>query len=255
MLLMNEPSDFLVWSFVTVVVSVAVALVGAVWITERRAGSQPSAATARAAGSFLFIGALLGVSGLLAWQGLLTFEGRPPRAAVLILAMTVATILLSRSAAGRRAAAIAPLGLLVGLQAFRLPLEMVMHRAAAEGVMPVQMSYSGMNFDIVTGATAILIAAALPFAGRWRALLVAGWNLVGFALLIGIIVISWLSAPTPLRMFDNEPANVWITHAPFIWLPLFLVQLALFGHLVTFRALARHVAESRRGAVTTGAAA
>jgi hypothetical protein len=43
---------------------------------------------------------------------------------------------------------------LVGAQVFRVPLEIVMHQAAVEGVMPPQMSYAGWNFDIVTGVTA-----------------------------------------------------------------------------------------------------
>ena len=33
-----------------------------------------------------------------------------------------------------------------------------MHRAATEGVMPMQMSYSGQNLDIVSGVTAIVVA-------------------------------------------------------------------------------------------------
>lgn len=252
---MSEPSLFLVWSFSAIVGVVAVALVGSVWILETRSCSGRRRAALRAGATTGGIAALLAATGLLASRGLLTFQSRPPRAALLILAITVGTILLARSRVGARAATIAPFGLLAGLQAFRLPLELVMHRAAAEGVMPPQMSYSGLNFDILTGATAVLVAAALPFAGRWRIPLIGAWNGFGSLLLLGIIVISWLSAPTPFRAFHNEPANVWITGAPFIWLPVFLVQVALFGHLVTFRALlARAPQASSRAAAQSLAA-
>jgi hypothetical protein len=36
----------------------------------------------------------------------------------------------------------------------------------------------------------------------------------------------------------NEPANVWVTRPPFVWLPAVLVLAALLGHLVLFRRLA-----------------
>ena len=55
-----------------------------------------------------------------------------------------------------------------------------MHRAYVEGVMPVQMSYYGQNYDIVTGITAGVLGLWLAFARapRWVVML---WNVVGFA--------------------------------------------------------------------------
>ena len=52
-----------------------------------------------------------------------------------------------------------------------------MHAAAEEGVMPREMSYSGYNLDIVTGASAALLAILL-FAGAAPRALVLAWNLV-----------------------------------------------------------------------------
>jgi hypothetical protein len=33
----------------------------------------------------------------------------------------------------------------------------------------------------------------------------------------------------PFRKFRNEPANVWITQAPYVWLPAVFVLLAIMG--------------------------
>lgn len=63
------------------------------------------------------------------------------------------------------------------------------------------------------------------------------WNWMGLALLVNIVVISNLSAPTPLRVFMNEPANEWIARAPFVWLPTVMVLTAFLGHIVVFRRL------------------
>ena len=49
--------------------------------------------------------------------------------------------------------------MLVGVQGFRLPLELAMHRMYERGIMPVQMSYSGLNYDILTGIRALVVAA------------------------------------------------------------------------------------------------
>src|SRR5436853_7911875 len=104
-----------------------------------------------------------------------------------------------------------------------------MHRAYVEGLMPVQMTYSGRNFDIVTGITALalggwLVAGTPP---RW---LVFAWNALGLALFANIVTVALLSAPTPLRVFMDEPANVWITRAPSVWLPAGMACAVLRGH-------------------------
>ena len=46
---------------------------------------------------------------------------------------------------------------LVGLQIFRLPLELLMHEASERGIMPEMLSFSGLNYDILTGAGALFI--------------------------------------------------------------------------------------------------
>ena len=131
-----------------------------------------------------------------------------------------------------------PMAALIGYQAFRVLVELLLHRAYREGLMPVQMSYSGRNFDIVSGITALLLGAWLVIRPTLSRRLVFAWNTLGLALLINILGVALLSAPTPVRVFMNEPANVWITHAPWVWLPTVMVLAALFGHVLVYRRLA-----------------
>ena len=102
--------------------------------------------------------------------------------------------------------------------------------------MPVQMSYSGRNFDIISGITALALGGWLA-TGHSSRRLVAAWNTLGVLLLANILIVALLSAPTPFRVFMNEPANVWITHAPWVWLPTVMVFAALFGHVAVYRRL------------------
>ena len=122
---------------------------------------------------------------------------------------------------------------LVGFQVFRFPLELLMHLAYVEGVMPVQMSYSGGNYDIVSGITAGVLGlwlARRPLQ-RW---VVMSWNILGFVLLANIVTIAIVSTPV-FGWFGRERLNTFVTYPPFVWLPAILVTAALMGHILVWR--------------------
>jgi hypothetical protein len=109
-----------------------------------------------------------------------------------------------------------------------------MHELYERGIMPEQMSYSGRNFDIVTGVTA-LVVAFLVLAGRAGRGLVVAWNVLGLFLVLNVVTIGILSTPR-FRYFGDDRLNVWITYPPFVWLPAVMVLAAISGHLIIFRA-------------------
>jgi hypothetical protein len=188
--------------------------------------------------------AWLVLTGLVAASGVLRrFDVVPPPFAGFILVVAALGITLPCSSVGTRLVRGLPLWLLVGSQVFRFPLELVMHRAYVEGIMPVQMSYSGRNFDVVTGVTAGLLGwqlARRPVA-RW---LVSAWNVLGLALLVNVVAVAIVSTPL-FRWFGDDRLNVFVTYPPFVWLPAVLVTAALSGHILVWRALAAERAGSR----------
>jgi hypothetical protein len=169
---------------------------------------------------------------------LLQFQRRPPPLLLMMVATVAAGVALGASPLGARLSRL-PLALLVGFQAFRLPLELVMHGAARAGAMPVQMSFAGWNFDVVTGASAVIVAG-LVASGRAPRALVMAWNAVGIALLAIIGAIAVASTPL-VHAFGTDPAvvNTWVGEAPFVWLPTVFVTLAIAGHVVVTRRLLR----------------
>ena len=153
------------------------------------------------------------------------------------LALTVGVgVAVTWSSVGRRLAGL-PLAVLVGVQVFRVPLEVLLHALYTAGSLPVQMTWSGRNLDVVTGASAVLVAFAAHRGASDRVVWV--WNLLGFGLLVNVVTVALLSAPLPFRRFDNDPAVVLVFHAPYNWIVNVHVWTALVGHLVIFRALAR----------------
>jgi hypothetical protein len=182
-------------------------------------------------------GGWMAVTWMIARSGLLReWHRNPPPFMFLVAAILALALIISYSRLGTRIVAAVPLWILVLVQAFRLPLELAMHDMYARGIMPVQMSYSGLNFDIVTGITAIPVAL-LTVTRRTGRLVVAAWNVLGLFLLVNIVTIAILATPR-FRYFGEGHLNVWVTYPPFVWLPAVLVLAALAGHLLIFRALA-----------------
>ncbi len=127
-----------------------------------------------------------------------------------------------------------PLRLLVGLQAFRVLVELLIHAAVVEGVAPEQLTWTGRNFDMLTGISALLLFPVAERLPRW---LLLAWNLLGLGLLVNVVTVAILSLPLPIQQF--EPVNAWVAFFPFQWLPMVMVMLAALGHVALFRRLRR----------------
>jgi hypothetical protein len=207
--------------------------VAATWRTGD--GLRPAARWRRtilaAAGVALWLAAMAAaaLSGLLG-----RFDLRPPPMVIWFASMVVMTLALAWSPFGRRFADKLPFVALIGFQAFRLPLELVMHRAAIAGIMPNVMTYTGYNFDIVTGATALPLAlyAWRHPVPRW---LIVLWNVTGQILLFVVAGVALAASPI-FRSFGDDQLNVWVTEFPYVWIAV-MVAAALFGHVVTLRKL------------------
>jgi hypothetical protein len=211
-----------------------VLLVAVLWVALFSRGQLRRAAVLAAA-----VGAVMAVSALAAWTGLLQRNGlRPPPMAVMIVLVFVMAFWAGLSPFGLASARELPLVALIGLQGFRLPLEdVVMHRAALLGIMPVELSYSGYNFDIVTGIGAIALSALLGMGVRVPRAVVWAWNLWGCWCLAVITFIAIATSPM-VRLFGEAPhVNTWVLFVPYVWLPVVLVTAALFGHIVITRKL------------------
>ena len=235
-------TDLPVATFVVLPLLLTAALIRGTWTAWQRSGASHEASFRAAIG----IGAAALIWMALTWvaaqSGVLrNWDRTPPPFALLVGAIFVLAAAIAWSPLGRRLAQFIPLWILVGVQAFRLPLELAMHEIYKRGLMPEQMTYTGRNFDIVSGATAIVVSALL-WSGRGSRMLVAAWNILGLLLLANIVTIAILSTPR-IRYFGDDALNTFVMNPPFVWLPAVMVLAALAGHLVIFRALALQKAQ------------
>ena len=231
-----EASVLVTGGFVVLPLLVAAGFIVACEWAGRRLGDGMAVRRRRVVRIGIAVFAWLLVTALIAASGLLRrFDATPPPFGIFALAVVVIGIIVPCSSLGTLLVRGLPLWALVGFQVFRFPLELVMHRAYVEGVMPVQMSYSGQNYDIVTGITAGALALWLARrdVSRW---IVAAWNVLGLALLVNIVTIAIVSTPR-FAWFGRERLNTFVTYPPFVWLPAVLVTAALMGHILVWRRL------------------
>jgi hypothetical protein len=160
------------------------------------------------------------------------FDLMPPPMPLFLISGLIGTAVIAKSRWVRHLIEL-PLGILVGFHGFRVVVEILIHQSSTIGLAPAQMTWSGYNFDIATGLTALLLA---PFARSMPKWLVIVWNCLGLTLLF--IVIGIAAASFPTRFQRMHPDNSWVASFPYVWLPAILVTAALLGHLVIFRKLA-----------------
>ena len=191
--------------------------------------------------------ALVGLGVLILWglfllgvsqqQWVHEFNSFPPPALRVFIVLLVITAMIAFSTIGRKLAEGLPLIWLVGFQVFRLPTELLIHQAAIAGIAPMEMTFQGRNFDIITSVLALVLLLMLR-SGKVPAKLVMSWNVVGLLLLLNVVATAIMAMPHPMQILHTTPPNVWVTYFPFILLPGVLVCSALLGHLLVFRALA-----------------
>ena len=130
-----------------------------------------------------------------------------------------------------------PLHWLVFIQTFRITVEIILYLGFKKGLMPEQMTFSGLNFDIVTGIIALPIGyycLTRVNKARWA---VACFNVIGILLLLNVLTIAVLSMPLPIRYFMNEPSTAMVGTFPLIYLPGALVVMAYSFHIFSLRQL------------------
>ena len=229
-------SDPAVLAFVVIPVLLVIQLLAAVSTASRQLDEPESARRAAMNGTAAIALLWMALTWAVARSGmLLQWDATPPPFAVLVVAIVGLAATIAFTPYGTRLVLGLPVWALIAMQSFRLPLELAMHGMYERGIMPEQMSYSGRNFDILTGASSIVVAWLIATGRAGRAVALA-WNIAGLALLANIVTVAILSTPR-FQMFGPDRVNIWVMYPPFVWLPAVMVLAALAGHLLIFRAL------------------
>ncbi len=161
----------------------------------------------------------------------------PPRFLLLILPPLITIAILFITSRGRSFIDSLPLLQLTNLNIVRIPVEVVLYWLFINNSIPELMTFTGRNFDILSGITAPVIAYwgfQKKIIGRKTILI---WNIIALGLLLNIVINAIFSVPFIFQKFAFDQPNIAVLYFPFSWLPAFIVPVVMFGHLTSIRQL------------------
>jgi hypothetical protein len=220
--------------FVLIVGALVAGMAGVVWHNGRVLGLSSAAGRRRAGGTLLLLGGWLGVMGILAANGFFdTFLTRfPPPFALALLPPWITIFCCIAIPPLRSYLAVTPMSWLIGYQVFRVGIEYVLWDLYHQGLMPRAMTFEGQNIDLLVGITAPLIALLVARQYAWTRLLALAWNGMALLILLNTIRVAFQSFPGIFYDPAMQPPNTIVSQFPFIWLPAFVVPVALLGHAI-----------------------
>lgn len=180
-------------------------------------------------------------SAMIAFNGtLLDFTSTPPKLMLVVLPPVLAISYLSSSTRVNSLIQEIPSSWLVYIQSFRILVEIFLWILFTRNIIPVQMTFEGLNYDILTGLSAPLVAYYALSQNKWPRITAVLWNLAGLLLVTNIFLVAFLSTPGPLRQFFNEPSNTLVAYFPYVWLPAFIVPFAYLMHILSIKQIVKY---------------
>ena len=193
---------------------------------------------------------LAGLAAWIAYGGVIGYTGvmanastLPPGMFYMLVPIIMLVMFMARSRIGETVALSFPLWLLMGMESFRLVVEVFLHQLWLDGQLPKMLTYQGVNFDILIGISAPIVAWLL-ISRRISNRTALVWNVIGIAMLANVAVRAVLTSPGPLHFISTEVPNVAIGTFPFTYIPGLMVPLALMLHVLSIRALRLHISEA-----------
>ncbi|HEY6976078.1 MAG TPA: hypothetical protein VH396_07300 [Chitinophagaceae bacterium] len=181
------------------------------------------------------------ITGVLAYKGFFKdTSSLPPHFLFAVAPPLLTIILLFVTHTGRKFINNIDLRTITLLSIVRIPVEMVLYWLFLGKGVPELMTFSGRNFDIFSGITALLVYF-ICFRGSAvtnKSLLLI-WNFICLLLLLNIVINAVLSLPFSFQQFAFDQPNIAVLYFPFTWLPSFIVMVVLFSHLVAISRLTK----------------
>jgi hypothetical protein len=175
--------------------------------------------------------------GLLIVISIVTLGGFAKKSPMPVVPLLFASMLLfavwfAYSKFGRALGNLISIPTLVGFQGFRVFLEFLLHHWSLIGTIPETMTWTGQNFDILSGVLAIVF---IPIVIKGPRL---AWipSLIGFLLLLNVLRVVVMSSPFPFSWPLENPLQLAM-YWPYVLIGPLFVMPALVGHLILFRVL------------------
>ncbi len=161
----------------------------------------------------------------------------PPRFPLLLLPSVILIVVVFLSKKGRMFVDSLNIKWMTLLHIIRIPVELLLYFIFLKGLIPVEMTFEGYNFDILSGLSAPFVYY-MVFYKRWATKsFLLFWNFIGLGLLITIVTIAILAFESPFQQLAFDQPNIGVTLFPLVWLPSIVVPIVLLSHLASIKQL------------------
>ncbi|MEM1218785.1 MAG: hypothetical protein AAGH79_07725 [Bacteroidota bacterium] len=124
-----------------------------------------------------------------------------------------------------------PIHLPIAYQSFRAVIELLFYFTFLEGILPIQVTFEGANYDVLLGLSAIGVAIYATWPSASRRLLIA-WNILGIAV-VGFAAFTFISSFYFPSFWGQEEVPLAFNQFPYLLLPSFFMPSAIFIHILS----------------------
>ena len=127
-----------------------------------------------------------------------------------------------------------PLHWTIFYQSFRIIAELLLLYTFIKGIIPVEATFEGYNYDIVIGITAILLGILVYRTGYKYKNLLKFWNILGILMILIVASVIATNIYQPqIWGYDSPSVQKEFVQLPYLLIPGFLAPSAILIHLVT----------------------
>ncbi len=127
------------------------------------------------------------------------------------------------------------------LQSFRIVVEVLILLTFYQGILPIEATFEGYNFDILLGVSALVVGFFITKEPRKYFKFLRAWNTLGILMVVFVAFIVASSLYKPDIWGHAYPTvSMRFLEMPYLLLPGFLAPLAIFTHVISFIQLRKY---------------
>ncbi|MEX0313944.1 MAG: hypothetical protein AB3N18_07185 [Allomuricauda sp.] len=163
----------------------------------------------------------------------LSFPPRIPLFMVLPVFLFIMTFIIRNR--NHKIFASIPIAFPIAAQSFRAVIEVLFYFTFINGILPVQVTFEGANYDVLIGISAVPMAMYASRPNASKKVLLA-WNIIGI-LVVLFAAFTFISSFYFPSIWGNTGIPLEFNQFPYLLLPTFLMPFAVFLHVLSIAQL------------------
>ncbi|TYA71363.1 hypothetical protein [Seonamhaeicola marinus] len=163
----------------------------------------------------------------------------PPRIPlVMILPLITFTIVFTRVHRSNKILQVIPIYVPIAFQSFRACIESLFYATFLQGILPIQVTFAGANYDILLGISAIFVSIYTAKNTHPNKRFLLFWNVLGICIVLfaAFTFISSFYFPEIWGQ-TNSKISLEFNQFPYLLLPAFIMPSAIFMHVLSITQL------------------